>query len=65
MPGDGSQGQESEWSNTVPFRPTRTVIVIKGSARRIFDQLSSIIGHPGSATRLELMSSIFEAVPGG
>ena len=41
---------------TVLLRPTRIVIVIKGSAGRIFDQMSSVIG--GSAARLDLMSSI-------
>ena len=43
--------------DTVPFRPTRLVIVIRGSSRRIFSQVSSVIR--GSAAGLDFMSSFF------
>jgi len=46
--------------DTVPFRPTRLVIVIRGSSRRIFSQVSSVIR--GSAAGLDFMSSFFFSV---
>ena len=48
-------------SSTVPIRPIRLVIVIGGTAGRIFGLVSLVIW--GSAARLDL-SSIFGGHPG-
>jgi len=34
---------------TVPPRPTRSIVVIKGSARRVFGRVSSVIGRPAAS----------------
>ena len=40
----GSSGTETTLGTTVPFRPTRLVIVIRGSARRFFGQCHQSLG---------------------
>ena len=51
-------GQGHVTPYTVPIRPIRMVIVIKGSARRIFGQVSSVIR--GSAAVFDLCHQILE-----